>query len=274
MLNKFMHWFVIGTFVMLYLIVSIISTIHVVDFFRLSNPNWLAISLAVAFEIGAAASLASLIVLDKTNKGLVWFLFILLTGMQMMGNSYYAYSNLGDFQAWIELFGLVEEDPITQKRILSIISGAILPIVALGFIKSLVDYIKPHEDENGHVIIDENSANDNATNEPEAVAIGDMESEVDRLLSHKDDKDRDVIKNQLKDKILELANKEAQKHAEDTTENKEEISEINKENVDSPNSGFGKKPNNKRRPAGNKADIKKKPISNKPSEPHYRGGST
>jgi len=30
-----------------------------------------------------------------------------------------------------------------QIRILSIISGAILPVVALGFIKSLVDYIKP-----------------------------------------------------------------------------------------------------------------------------------
>ena len=36
---------------------------------------------------------------------------------------------------------------IFQKRILSIVSGAILPIVALGFIKSLVDYIKPEEEE-------------------------------------------------------------------------------------------------------------------------------
>jgi hypothetical protein len=46
---------------------------------------------------------------------------------------------------WSELFGLSEEDPIFQKRILSVISGAILPLVALGFIKSLVDYIKPVE---------------------------------------------------------------------------------------------------------------------------------
>jgi hypothetical protein len=63
--------------------------------------------------------------------------------MQMMGNAYYAYVHLENYQAWIELFGLVEEEAITQKRILAIISGAILPIVALGFIKSLVDYIKP-----------------------------------------------------------------------------------------------------------------------------------
>jgi len=141
--EKLVQYFIIGTFVSLYIIVSVISTIHVIDFFKLSNPEWLAISLAIAFEIGAAASLASLITLDKMNKALIWALFIILTLMQMMGNAYYAYVHLENYQAWIELFGLVEEEAITQKRILAIISGAILPIVALGFIKSLVDYIKP-----------------------------------------------------------------------------------------------------------------------------------
>jgi hypothetical protein len=141
--ERVIQYSIIGTFVSLYIIVSIISTIHVIDFFRLSNPDWLAISLAIAFEIGAAASLASLIALDKMNKTLIWVLFIILTLMQMMGNAYYAYVHLDKYQAWVELFGLVEEEPITQKRILAIISGAILPIVALGFIKSLVDYIKP-----------------------------------------------------------------------------------------------------------------------------------
>ena len=144
--SRLVSGFIIGTFVTLYLMVSVISTIHVIDFFRLSNPDWLAISLAIAFEVGAAASLASLIALKKMNKGLVWMLFFLLTGMQAMGNTYYAYVNLKDFTAWIELFGLMEEDIIFQKRVLSIVSGAILPIVALGFIKSLVDYIKPEEE--------------------------------------------------------------------------------------------------------------------------------
>jgi hypothetical protein len=138
--------FIISTFVSLYLIVSVISTIHVIEFFLLSNPKWLAISLAIAFEVGAAASLASLIALEKMNKFLVWCLFITLTCMQAMGNTYYAYTNLHDFQSWVELFGLVEEDLIYQKRILSIVSGAILPLVALGFIKSLVDYIKPQDE--------------------------------------------------------------------------------------------------------------------------------
>jgi len=144
--KKTTSYFVIGTFVTLYLLVSVISTIHVIDFFKLSNSDLLAISLAVAFEIGAAASLASIITLEKMNKGIVWGLFIILTLMQAMGNVYYAYTHLENFQGWVELFGLTEEDLIYQKRVLSIVSGAILPIVALGFIKSLVDYIKPSEE--------------------------------------------------------------------------------------------------------------------------------
>jgi hypothetical protein len=143
--SKITNGFIIGTFVSLYIVVSLISTIHVIDFFKLSNPDWLAISLAIAFEIGAAASLAALVALKKMSKWMVWGVFIILACMQMMGNTFYAYTHLHDYQGWIELFGLNEEETIYQKRILSIISGAILPLIALGFIKSLVDYIRPEE---------------------------------------------------------------------------------------------------------------------------------
>ena len=146
MKDKLVHRFIIGTFVSLYLLVSIISTIHVIEFFKLSNPYWLAVSLAIGFELGAAASLASLIILDKMNKTLVWMLFGAITLMQMQGNMYYAFVHMENFQGWSELFGLIEEDIVYQKRVLSAVSGAILPLVALGFIKSLVDYIKPQSE--------------------------------------------------------------------------------------------------------------------------------
>ena len=64
----------------------------------------------------------------------------------MQGNMYYAFINLEDFQGWVELFNLVEWEPLAQKRLLAAVSGAILPLVALGFIKSLVDYIKPEKE--------------------------------------------------------------------------------------------------------------------------------
>jgi len=145
--DNIIKWTIVGIFVGLYAMVSIISTIHVIDFFRLSNPNWLAVTLAIAFEIGAAASLGAIVILDKTSRFMVWMLFLIITGMQMMGNMYYAYTHLTEFQSWSELFGLIEDEPIYQKRILSLISGAILPLVALGFIKSLVDYIRPNKEE-------------------------------------------------------------------------------------------------------------------------------
>jgi hypothetical protein len=144
--NNLVRGSVISIFVLLYLLVSVISTIHVIDFFEMSNPYWLAVTLAIAFELGAAASLASLVILKKMNKGLVWALFITITLMQMQGNMYYAFKNIQDYQSWSELFNLIEEEVIYQKRVLALVSGAILPLVALGFIKSLVDYIKPEEE--------------------------------------------------------------------------------------------------------------------------------
>lgn len=156
--DNIIKWSIISIFVGLYAMVSVISTIHVVDFFRLSNPNWLAVTLAIAFEVGAAASLAAIIILDKTSRGLVWALFVTITLMQMMGNMYFAYTHLTDYKNWSELFGLIEEEPIYQKRILSLVSGAILPLVALGFIKSLVDYIRPSKLEELKSLNDEKEA--------------------------------------------------------------------------------------------------------------------
>ena len=141
--ERLLHYFIISIFCSLYFLVATISMINSVAFFDLSHSGLMSWSLAIGFEIGAAASLAAIIILDKTNKQMVWGLFLLLTSFQMMANSFHAFINLENYMGWIELFGLEEAEPIYQKRILSIVSGAILPLVALGFIKSLVDYIRP-----------------------------------------------------------------------------------------------------------------------------------
>ena len=143
--ERLVHLSIIGIFVSLYFLVATISMINSVAFFDLSHSGLMSWSLAIGFEIGAAASLAAIIILDKTNKTMVWSLFLLLTAFQMMANSFHAFINLEDYMGWIELFGLEEEEPIIQKRILSIVSGAVLPLVALGFIKSLTDYIRPED---------------------------------------------------------------------------------------------------------------------------------
>ena len=141
--ENIVHLSIIGIFVSLYFLVATISMSNSVAFFDLSHSGLMSWSLAIGFELGAAASLAAIIILDKTNKTMVWGLFLLLTAFQMMANSFHAFINLEDYMGWIELFGLEEEEPLFQKRILSIVSGAVLPLVALGFIKSLTDYIRP-----------------------------------------------------------------------------------------------------------------------------------
>lgn len=73
-----------------------------------------------------------------------------------MGNTYYAYdfvtnmlvTNPDWIQTWTELFALnEEEDLIYVKRILAIITGAILPIISLGFTHLLVEYINNEENQ-------------------------------------------------------------------------------------------------------------------------------
>lgn len=168
--QKIVHLFIIGIFVSLYFLVATISMINSVAFFDLAHNGIMSWSLAIGFEMGAAASLAAILILDKTNKTMVWALFILLTAFQMMANSYHAFINLENYMGWIELFGLQEEEPIFQKRLLSIVSGAVLPIVALGFIKSLTDYIRPNT-QNDQLITD-------ASPEPMSLVNEDIQEDV------------------------------------------------------------------------------------------------
>lgn len=148
--NSKIVWTIIVSFLLVPIIVSVVSTIHVINFFSLSNGFALALTLAIAFEIGALSALAGLVAMGKINKNVVWFIFIILTAYQMMGNTFYAYDLITQrmvgqpdlIKNWAELFGFIEEDPIIIKRIIAIISGAVLPIVSLSFLDLLVDYIR------------------------------------------------------------------------------------------------------------------------------------
>ena len=185
MKNRIVHLGIIGIFVSLYFLVATISMINSVAFFDLSHSGLMSWSLAIGFELGAAASLAAIIILDKTNKTMVWSLFLLLTAFQMMANSFHAFINLEDYMGWIELFGLEEEEPITQKRILSVVSGAVLPIVALGFIKSLTDYIRPDD----NVTI----PSENVTEEIDDQPVEELEKVVEESSNIVENSEDDVI---------------------------------------------------------------------------------
>ena len=132
-------------FSILYLAVGMVSVYHAIAFFSISNENWLAIILALAFEIGQAAVLFSLLV-NKSKKTMPWILMIVLTLVQVLGNVYSSYqyaaiNSMDEIKYFTDsvLFYLQDPNPQVNQVMISYITGAILPIVALCMTSMIVD---------------------------------------------------------------------------------------------------------------------------------------
>jgi hypothetical protein len=132
-------------FGLLYLAVGFVSTYHAIAFFSISNADWLAVILAVAFEVGQAAVLFSLLT-NKSKKVMPWILMGVLTAVQVLGNVYSSYQymilNSQDMITYFTnsvLFFLQDPNPQVNQVMISYITGAILPIVALCLTSMVVD---------------------------------------------------------------------------------------------------------------------------------------
>ena len=132
-------------FSILYLAVGFVSTYHAISFFSISNESWLAVILAVAFEIGQAAVLFSLLV-NKSKKLMPWILMGVLTAVQVIGNIYSSYAYMVEYsQDMIKyftdsvLFFVQDPNPKVNQVMISYITGAILPIVSLCMTAMVVD---------------------------------------------------------------------------------------------------------------------------------------
>ena len=121
------------------LLVAGISISHVVSWYSLANPISWAIYLSIAIEIGA---MTALVAATNKIKGGVWFMFGLITFIQMIGNIFFSYKEIdanGElFKSWMELTGPVWEmlgskanDVIAMKRWLAFLEGGLLPIISL-----------------------------------------------------------------------------------------------------------------------------------------------
>lgn len=125
-------------FGLLYAMTATISTIHSVDLFSLSMPIWLAIATSIAFETGAAACLMAAIIGLRSN--MVLALFVLVSLLQIIANTYSAFHGAHSFIDFSMLFGIMDQDEVMQRRTLAFVNGSLLPIVALGFAKCLADF--------------------------------------------------------------------------------------------------------------------------------------
>ena len=149
-------------FSLLYISVGFVSTIHSISFFEISNKIWLAVILAIAFEIGQAAVLFSLLT-SKTKRIMPWVLMSVLTLVQVLGNVYSSYSymilhNPEQVKYFTDsvLFYLQDPDPQVNQVMVSYITGAILPIVSLCMTSMVVNAagLEKNEDEPEKIIED------------------------------------------------------------------------------------------------------------------------
>lgn len=157
MKNNILKYGLVSLFGILYAIVGFVSIYHAISFFGLSNTNWLAIMLAIAFEIGQAAVLFYVLI-TKEKKVLPWILMIMLTLVQVLGNVYSSYSymviNNSDLIKYFTdsvLFFLQDPNPKVNQVMISYITGAILPIVSLLMTSMVVNVLNRDEESSEEV---------------------------------------------------------------------------------------------------------------------------
>lgn len=120
--------------------VAVISISHVVSWYSLANPISWAIYLSIAIEIAAMSSIAA--ASAKVKGFSVWFVFIIVTLVQFIGNIFFCYSEIDvatkSFKDWSELTAPVFEmlgsdvsDTIAQRRWLALLEGGLLPLISL-----------------------------------------------------------------------------------------------------------------------------------------------
>jgi hypothetical protein len=124
-----------NSFLLPILLVVIMSISHVVSWYDIGNPLSWAIYLSVAIEIFALASVSAASI--QINRASVWFLFGLVTSIQIIGNVFFEFTDINStsplFLSWVELVSPMfdEWSIIDHKRLLALIQGGTLPIMSL-----------------------------------------------------------------------------------------------------------------------------------------------
>jgi len=142
-----------NTFLLPILLVVIMSISHVVSWYDLGNPISWAIYLSVAIEIFALSSVSAATI--KINRTAIWFLFGLVTFIQIIGNIFFEYKEIDitspDFKSWVELITpfFIDWDLTDHRRLLAIIQGGTLPIMSL---TALHYYIKFKDQEVDQIV--------------------------------------------------------------------------------------------------------------------------
>lgn len=150
---------IITSFIIPILLVAFVSISHVTTFYGISNPLSWGIYLSVAIEIAAISALAGL----SVNMGkFIYIPFGIVTLIQFIGNVFFSFNYIDEnseiFKSWVEMtaallepIGVEPNDMSAHKRILSLFSGGLLPLISLTFAHMLVKYSDSIDESNKNI---------------------------------------------------------------------------------------------------------------------------
>ena len=165
----------LGLFGILYCSSAFVSTMHAIEFFSLANVGYLAIMLALTYEIGQAAVLSSLLIDKRNQKKVVpWILMGVLTICQILGNTFSVYKNIClnsmNELVWIKepIFVFANDFPDKQATIIiTWVMGALLPVISLLMCEMVTSYIHSDKGDKVQELIKQEIKKDNKEEEPE-----------------------------------------------------------------------------------------------------------
>lgn len=207
MKNKVLYKVFIWTFILLYLGTAFISYCHSIEFFNIGNSEWMSYILGIIFELGQATVLASLLLTNNRKNLLPWCLMILLTAVQVIGNTYSVYKYIAlsesDYYMYLSNALLFWINGISQETIMVIVSwiiGAMLPIVALAMTSMVTTQMKLQSIEE-------------VINIPQEIAKEEDIKEEKPIIEETPIKEKEVVKNnendtQIKHRIKSVENKQ------------------------------------------------------------------
>lgn len=146
--HSFLKYSLVTLFALLYGLSAFVSGYHAIEFFSLANAYWLALLLAITFEIGQAAVLFY-VLQSKTKSYGPWVLMVVLTLTQCIGNifsshKYMVTHSMEDIKYFTDsvLFFVADPDPKVNIVFIDYIVGFLLPIVALAMTSMVVEILK------------------------------------------------------------------------------------------------------------------------------------
>ena len=190
----------LGLFGILYCSSAFVSTMHAIEFFSLANVGYLAIMLALTYEIGQAAVLSSLLIDKRNQKKVVpWILMGVLTICQILGNTFSVYKNIClnsmNELVWIKepIFVFANDFPDKQATIIiTWVMGALLPVISLLMCEMVTSYIHSDKGDKVPELIKQEIKKDNKDNKEEPEPEPEHKIENGQVQEQTNQKEEDI----------------------------------------------------------------------------------